>query len=407
MDTQSLSKLTYIGIGAIALGVFVSVTVPSLFHMLTIVPAFVINWQLYKANKLKLPSSAWVLILMILWAYVSNIVNFDILNSPLRSFGKPKYWWFGVLSIGLFQVVFNEYINTFRAKRLLNIFWFTIISAALYGLYKDFPERISGFTGTMRYGYGMSFVITIMFGMHLHREKLTPYISKKLFYTAIVFGVTGFLATKTRGALLGLLASIPFIIYYKNKLYGKIAAFIISILLVIIVAISINGGHSSLRIFEKIGNSSNIKRFSQYETAAVAVKENPFFGVGVNNFSSMCPSLKDEHEITWYGYCERYPSLNCNYHKEDLYQYCGHAHNIVLETAANIGIVGGVLIIIWLLLWLYELVKTKNLLSILLIPFLINVVVAGQFENVFDANNSFLIFFLYSLSFLENRTAAS
>lgn len=395
------AKLAYWGAGFVAFGVLISVSVPSLFHILAIIPAVVVNLYYFKKKSLNLPKSAYVLIALIVWGYIVNFINFDQLNDPIRSFGKVKYWIFAVLSIGLFRYAFENYIDNFKVKRILNIFWFSIIASACYGFYKDYPNRISGFTGIMRYGYGMSFILTIMLGVTLHYSKLKKFINARMFLSAFVIGLFGFLATKTRGAFLGGVVALPFVFYLYNKRIGKFVGAITAVLVSVIVIISVNGGNSSFRILEKVGVSSNLKRLSQYEAALNSIKNNPIVGLGVNNFSSKCLNIKEKFEIHWPKYCAKYPVLNCYYKAEDHPRYCGHSHNIVLEHAANLGVLGAFLLVLWGACWLYEMIYLKTTFSMILIPFIINLFVAGQFENIFDANNSFLIFFLYPLSFIK------
>jgi O-antigen ligase len=318
----------------------------------------------------------------------------------MRSFGKVKYWIFAILSINLFQYCLDTYVNDHRIKKLLNVFWFSIICAAVYGLCKSYPARVSSFTGTMRYGYGMGLALTLMFGIWFHLPKLNKTISKKFFYWALTLGVLGFLATKTRGALLGFIVSIPFLFYFYKKKLGLAVGVVVSVILAVVILISLNGGSESFRLLKKFGNSSNLKRVAQYEAAIRSINDRPLVGLGINNFSSRCLDIKKEYDIHWPKYCAKHPALKCSYKPIDHPVYCGHAHNIFLEHGANMGVIGALLLFLWLMFWIYELWKLNTVSSKIIIPFAINIFISGQFENIFDANNSFFIFFVYSLSFL-------
>ena len=57
----------------------------------------------------------------------------------------------------------------------------------------------------------------------------------------------------------------------------------------------------------------------------------------------------------------------------------------------------------WIFLWGLELRRGHDAVGAGLLPFLVAFVVSGQFEYLFDANNSFLILFLYSLSSSAGR----
>jgi hypothetical protein len=55
----------YIGLFFLVLGIFVSVSVPSLFHILAAIPLILYTAQNYK--NVKLPLSAYFLILLLIW----------------------------------------------------------------------------------------------------------------------------------------------------------------------------------------------------------------------------------------------------------------------------------------------------------------------------------------------------
>lgn len=405
--------LIYIGLMAIAFGIFVSVSLPSLYHVLALIPLIYFTQKGWKEG-MRFPLSTYFLIGLILTGYISNLMNIDTLNDPLRSFGKQKYYIFGILSIFSFRNFFKDYLGNYRIKRILDIFFFTIIAAAIYGTLKnryDFDllqmksvwtkqSRNGGFTGIMRYGYGTGFVLSIMFGMFLYRNKMRKILGK-MFYIALAFGIAGLVLSFTRGAMLGLLCSLPVIFWFWHRKLAIGLSVIIAILIGGAVLISIKGGSNSSRFLLKVTQGSNLKRLSQYQTSILAFKEKPVLGQGVNQFSSECRRIKEENDI-WFGmYCEKF-SLPCNYEKLEK-RYCGHSHNIFLEMAANMGIIGFVFFCLWFFTWMFELIKRQDLLGVILLPFMINFLIASQFEVTFDANNSFLIFTLYPLSFLRKE----
>lgn len=406
----------YTGIIFLAFGIFISVSIPSLYHILMVVPCCYFTFQYLKDGN-KLPKSTYPLIGLILTGYISNLANFENLNDVVRSFGKQKYYIFGILSIFPLKAFFKNYIGARQIKIILNIFFFTIIVAAIYGTIKsrynfnllnmtyEYTEefRNGGFTGIMRYGYGMGFVLSLLVGVFLHREKLKAIISPKWFYLALLIGGAGFVFSFTRGAILGFFCSLPFIFWFYNKKWGKISFVVVAVLILSVLVITIKGGSKSSRFLTKITKSSNLKRLSQYEASLLAFSERPIIGHGVNQFSSECIRVKDKHQIFWQDYCKRI-GFKCEYERyPNNAHYCGHSHNIFLEMAANMGIIGFVFFCLWLGMWITELIKRDDLLGKIYIPFIINFLLASQFEMIFDANNSFLIFFLYPLSFLKKE----
>lgn len=415
MLERRFDNLIFYGILFLVFGIFISVTIPSLFHILAALPSIYFTFK-YLKKGYKLPKSSYFLIALIITGYISNFINLESLNDPLRSFGKQKYYIFGILSIFAFKHAFKNAIANRRIKILLNIFFFTIIAAAIYGTFKyrynfDLLKmktiytdhyRNGGFTGIMRYGYGTGFVLSFLLGIFLYRKKLEKIISKKWFYSSLVLGGIGFVLSFTRGAMLGTLCSVPFIVYAYHKKWGKVTFVAVVSIILLLVTIAFTGGNSSSRFFSKITQSSNLKRLSQYHTAVLAFAEKPAFGHGVNQFSSECPRIKKENDLWYQNYCSKY-NWPCSFPKKQKEHYCSHSHNIFLEIAANMGLFGFIFLCGWIFTWLYEMHKRDDLLGKLYIPFIINFLVASQFEMVFDANNSFLIFLLYPISFLKEE----
>lgn len=402
------------GIIFLAFGIFVSVSVPSLYHILAFIPGCYFTYK-YLRSGYKLPKSAYPLMGLILTGYISNFVNLDGLNDVIRSFGKQKYFIFGILMIFPLKAFLKNYIDVRQIKIILNIFFFTLIASAIFGILKyrydfnllkmshEFTEqyRNGGFTGIMRYGYGMGFVMTFMVGMILYKEQLTSVLPKKWFYTAFLIGGIGFILSFTRGAILGFVCSLPFILWFYKKKLGVLSFIAVSLLISGVAIIAIRGGSESSRFLTKLTKSTNLKRLSQYEASFLAFKEKPILGQGVNQFSSECVRIKDKHQIFWQDYCKRI-GFTCEYKRyPNNAHYCGHSHNIFLEIMANMGLIGFIFFILWLGTWTFELIQRNDLLGKLYLPFIINFIVASQFEMVFDANNSFMIFFLYPLSFLS------
>lgn len=413
LTESRFNKMMYWGIIFLALGIFVSVSVPSLFHMLFFIPLVYYAKKDIKSVK-DIPLSSWALIILAFVGYISNTINFSEIIDPVRSYGRQKYILYGAFTIFPLRHLFKNYMNPERARKVLNIFWFTIIIAAIYGTLKERYDfnllkmsyeytkgyRNGGFTGIMRYGYGMSFVLTLMFGIHLYRDKFSKVLNLKFFYTAMIIGGAGFILSFTRGALLGLICSVPFILYFYRKKFGVVAFAVAGIAISGLVAVSLMGGSTSSRFFTKISQSSNLKRLSQYEAASRAFLERPIIGFGMEQFNANCKDIKKRYNIYYPNYCQRF-NLDCDY--SDAKPYCSHAHNILLNYAADLGVFGFLALVSWLLLWAYELFKRKDVVTFLFIPLLINIFIAGQFELIFDANNSFMLFFLYPLSFLKKE----
>lgn len=412
MINPKLLKLTYISYFFVALGVFVSVTIPAGFHILAFIPFLIMTYHYFKAGH-KLPVSAWALLVYALWGYLTSIVNFSTLANPMRSFGKEKYELFAIMMIpAMFYM--KEYMIAERWRKILNVFFFTIVAAAIYGITKsqlrfdlfkmsmvakDFSARNMGFTEIMRYGYGTGFVISMMLAIIPFMKNKIPVINRKWFWSALIAAILGVYFAKTRGAILGVFISLPVIIWFFNKKIASVMALIGAIGIgVIIYQVSL-GGETDNRLLSKLGSNSNLKRLSQYETSYKTFLDKPIIGHGVNQFSSLCPEKKKKFGIFYPKYCHQYPILKCNFDSRPA--YCGHSHNIFLENMANRGIVGTLLFILFLILWSIELWRRQDMITVVYAALLVNFVAASQFEYTLNANNSFMIFFFYGISFAK------
>ena len=264
----------YVGLFFLVLGVFVSVTVPSLFHILAAIPLLLHFFKNF--SEIKLPKSSIFLILLVFWGYISNFANFNDLNDVMRSFGKQKYIIFSILSLIAFPYFFKNYMTQKRIAFLIKTFFFTVIAACIVGIIKSrfgfdlvkFKSivaigRSEGFTEIMRYGYGTGFVVSLLTGALLYKSKVKNFISYKWLALAFVFGAVGMLESKCRGAILGTFCSIPFILYFKNKKLGVISFIVAFVSVLSIAAVVIFGGSSKSRMFQKLASPSNLIRFSQ------------------------------------------------------------------------------------------------------------------------------------------------
>lgn len=406
----------YVGLFFLVLGIFVSVTIPSLFHILGAIPLSLYFWRSFKDKTLSLPVSSIILIIYIVLGYLSNLLNEDTLSHSMRAYGKQKYLIFAILGIGAFPAFFKSYMTQKRTSFLIKTFFFTIILASIVGFikigFKFDPikwqsgysgNRSEGLTKIMRYGYGTGFIVSVLLGLVLYKNKFSSFISSKWLYLTLVFAILGLFASGCRGAILGTFCSIPFLVYFKNKKLG-LGIFTLGLATLLgTLYLVLFGSVTNIRFFQKISAASNLIRLSQYEAAVYAVKEKPLFGHGINQFSTQCKRVKEKNGLYWVDYCKEF-DLSCDleyYHK--IGPYCSHAHNIFLETSANRGFIGLILFTLWLLFWLFEMYKRGDTWGYLIIPFIINFVVAGQFEYALDANNSFLIFLIYPLSFLKKE----
>ncbi len=369
-----------------SVGFLSSPTIVSLYHISIIIPMVL----LYKGGeKLKIPKSGYFLLGIVVWGIVCNFVNFDELVKTRKAFDELKFYLLGLILIVPIRYFFQRASN-YQVKRMLNLLSIVVIVAFIVGCSKaffgfnplkmefgEFKSRSDGLTNYMRYGYASAFLFVLGLGVHLNRDSFKNIITPKLFYTALLCCFFAVFAAKTRGALLGMICGCSFLaLKFKPKL-GKALVGIGAIFIAVVLYISFTGVQTSSR-FLNIKDGSNKKRMSQFYSAVKSIQERPVFGVGISQFSKHVTRIKIKYDI---------------WSKE----YVGHSHNIFLEHAANLGILGAILLLGFLVTWGFELYG-KGAFGWVILSYLVAYVVSGQVENLFDNTNSHLLFFIYSIS---------
>ena len=378
-----MTKLTTLSLFFLAAGIFTSVSILSAYQVLFAIPLAYYLFLALKNKKFKLPTSAWFLIAFTAIAFISLIINLEHIPKPLKNFGKLKYFIYGFGGIFVFRVWLKE--ASVKAKSILTCtFLLSIVVAAGYAMY-NFTivtnGRAKGLTDTMRYGYGSAMALLVLLSAVLHHEKLKPWLNWKIAIPVLIIGFCGMYLTYTRGALLGFLCGLPFVLYfYKPKLgltLGGLA--VLTVLGLVGVYLFGSGNYQSRFLVSKNNGSDHIRR-SQWKAAVIATQEKPVLGWGLANFHSQLKRIKNDYNLDAKEYND------------------AHSHNLFLEIASGTGIVGLLAFLGWLLSWALEAFKAKGMDRVLIIPFGVAFVVSSQFEVTFDANNASMIFFLYALS---------
>ena len=380
-------KWIYVALGFLSLGVITSPTVVSLYHILIIVPTFIVYFR--GAYKVRIPTSSWFLIGLFLWGIVCTIYNLDTVVKPRKSFDDLKFYLLGFgLIIPLRYSI--DRMNNAQKKKLFNIFFVTLIAAFFVGVSKayfgfdpvtfsfgEFKKRSDGFTNYMRYGYASAFVVILSVGIWINKERFKDILNLKIFYSAAILSFFAIFASQTRGALLAVLVGVPWLLLrYKPRIAKVIIGIGVGfVTLVLYISFFSSSGNR----FLDIKDGSNKKRMSQFYSAIKSTEEKPIFGVGSDQFSYNVPAIKKKYDI-W--------SQN----------YSGHSHNIFLEHAANFGIPGLILIISFFITWFVEMIKFGGNFGWVISSYIVAYLVAGQVELLFDNTNSHILFFIYSLS---------
>ncbi|HBO16622.1 MAG: hypothetical protein UR69_C0002G0035 [Candidatus Moranbacteria bacterium GW2011_GWE2_35_2-] len=269
-------------------------------------------------------------------------------------------------SIGIFQFILQFFIGV----RNTTIFWF---DATMPFLGKTFSMAVFqynswlveiGDTTLMRAisffpdPHMFSFYLSMIFPVSLALYFLT--YKKQYFFISILILIANFLSF-SRGGYLGFLSGLLFfLILISTKKMEKFQNLkyyvgIFSTLLLLIIFIPNPINQRFLSSFN-INEGSNSERIQIWSQALHIIKENPFFGVGIGNYSSATNSNSD-------------------------YRTPIYAHNTYLDIAVETGIISA---IIWITLILWSIIKlARNKSNILFFGFSAGII-AFSVHSFFD-----------------------
>lgn len=378
-----MKNLTTAALAILAIGIFSSVSILAGFQILFSISAVYYTYLAFKDKNLKLPKSSYWLLAFVVVAFISLVINFDVIPRPTKNFGRLKYYLFGVTGIFVFRYWLAEASDKVK-KNVVSLFMIAIIIAAVFGIGKFFvtdQKRLRGFTDTLRYGYGTGMILLVIVSGILHREKIKNWFDYRIAIVALVTGFAALFLTYTRGALLGFFCGLPFVcFFYSRKLGLTLGGLSIGIVLTLgLFYLFGSGDYGSRFLVNKDTNSDRVRR-SQWLAAGIAVKEKPVLGWGLSNFHSQLKRIKYDYDLDAKAYDD------------------AHAHNLFLETAAGTGIVGLIIFIGWVFTWAMECFRSGGMVRALVVPMGAAWVISSQFEVTFDANNASMIFIIYSLS---------
>ena len=345
---------------------FVSVSAGIIFHILSLV-VFFRELQFWK--KIKYSKSFICFIGLTLWALVSSLSS-SIEMNDFSILAKTKYLVMGIISLPACYLFLDK--SSDDQKRRLFKWLFITLGVALIGstfklflfpelpLFKLHRFRIGGFTGTMKFGYTASMLGAISFACFFDESK-KRIISKKWLLTFFILVLLSLLLAQTRGALLGLIVAVAFILA-RNFKYLRKYLFMIGFLgISSFLIVSPYFKDSKFRFLMPLKAKSNMIRLSLWQTALYMIKDHPIFGVGSFQFREHVKEYKEKYDLPF---------------KKHHYM---HTHNSFIEPFVSWGIPGGILFLLWIFLWFLEALKMRYGESIF-IPFLIVVFIQGQFD---------------------------
>jgi len=375
--------LTSAALFFLAAGILTSVSILSVFQILFGIALTYYTYLAIKNKKTKLPKSAYWLIAFTTVAFISLILNFDLIPKPSKNFGRLKYFLFGFAGIYVMQPWLK--LASDRSKKIISTtFLVSIIVTGLVSIYQVYIKgdyRADGLTNIMRYGYGSAMLLLTVLSALFHKQKIKNWFDARIGLVAFIIGFAGLYLTLARGGLLAFLCGLPFVIYFYRAKLGLIFGGVCLIGITGLMAFYLLGkGGFESRFLSTKNNNSDVMRRSQWQAALIAIQEKPVLGWGLSNFHTQVKRIKETNNLESKTYND------------------AHAHNVFLEIAAGTGLIGLFLFLGWLLTWAWEMLKGPKLIGALVIPFGVAFVVGGQFEVTLDANNSSMIFALYAFS---------
>ena len=345
----------------------------------------------FKPKQSPFSKSALFLVLFFLIATISTVVNTENIPKLSKVFYNLRAPLFGIFFLFLLPYWLKNSTDQIK-KWTLSVFLFSLIISSAYGIFCFFwhkQPRLEGFLHIMKQGYGSALILSILLSAFLQRSKMKLFFPTKLAAITIIFTFIAMTLTFTRGAMLGLLCSIPLSLFFYRRKWAYIAILLIGIITSVQGAYYIFGTHDTQIRFliTKKNNSDNIRK-SLWQASLYAIKEKPILGWGYHNLSPQMKRIKDDYNLPRKDWVDT------------------HAHNNFLEIASGTGVIGFSAYLMWLFFWFYESLRGRPLIKFLVMPFLITFLITGLFEVTLDHRLAIILFFFYALTTSLNQIKA-
>lgn len=384
----SLALILYIS------GVFIAKEITEIGQLLLIAPVLFSIYFNFKNKKLKLPNSSYWLISFIIISFLSIWINSELIERASWHYYFLRAPLLGVLGIYLFRY-WNQASTDLNKKWTINFILLGILISCGWGLYLYLKDNISiflnilgeqpaelprlySFIDTMKLGYGLAFILSLLLPAIIHREKLNKVLPPKfLIFTAVIVAIT-LILTFTRGAVLGLMCSLPLTLYFYKKKWGYYFAAIALCCISFVGSYYFFGSqNASIRFVTTKNNHSDNLRRSVWLSGVYAIKERPLTGWGYFNLKPNMHKIKTKYDI---------PQKHYN----------SHSHNNFLEVGAGTGLIGLFIFIGWIVAWIRESLTLNFLYKVHILSFIIVFLVLGQFEVTLDHRLVVILFIVYS-----------
>lgn len=383
--------LTLMSLWVLSLASFTSTTLLALSHVFIALPAF---YFLFKGSDRSMSRSMWMLFSLSVIILLSVAFNAQM-DRAVRNAFKVKYFVFGLLSIFAFREFFKSEDALEKMKwpfRLLLITTSVAAVSGLIGLYTGYnPLRFAVATDKVRngglfgmimtYAYGLSLYLICLISFWYHRRDLLyRWVPAPWFALGLLINLIGLYFSFTRGAYLGLLFALPFILFKKHT-KKSLVTLSVTLLLGVTAFFTVTQVKDH---FTRKG--SDAKRIALFKAAVMAGQEKPILGYGYRNLEPNVGDIKKRYGIA-------YPNMN------------GHAHNNFLEHLGSTGIPGALAFFLFTVLWAWEMFKREDIIGEVGLVFVVSFTISGLFQYTFgDAANVFFIMGVYALTQVYPKT---
>jgi len=279
------------------------------------------------------------LIILNVLMYSSTLISIDMEASLRASTKFSLYIWI------YYNIVYNlRGKNIF--KILLTSFVAVAVISSLFSIYQaygylqnsqkiDATNRISSFLENSNilglYAVSALFIVVMLF---LNSQKKQQKIYLSICSLLLIINI---ILSQSRNALLALIfGSIILSVIYNRKLL--MPSFIILTILLILPI-------SRTRIIDILSTSQNITRLKIWQTTNLIIKDNFLFGIGYDSYSTV-----------YADYVNNYKDLMI---RSDYIAY--HPHNLFLKFQSELGVLGTVFLLLFLVLTLYNFYKNIKL----------------------------------------------
>jgi O-antigen ligase len=327
--------------------------------------------------------------LLLIWGYL--ILNAILANNIHLSLSRGFFFFRFILLI----FVISDILKNKRFENIIFISWIslTIVTSVdiyiefffqknLLGKFSEYPGRIASFTGKeLKIGGYLIAILLTSFSFFLNKNlNIKKYI---ILLSVLTLALIAVIITGERSnSIKAVFIFILFLLFLKKHQLIKYVVLILFIIMLITSVLNINKiKYRYTEIINNINNPIILLKDSlhgaHYSTAWKIFKNYPYFGVGNKNFREECQNkiYLDKN----YKYTENRCST--------------HPHQIYLELLSELGIIGTLLIIFFIIFISAKsfLIYFKNYNLLILAPTLyvisifIPVIPSGSFFTSFGA----------------------